>query len=76
MPMIKELTTEDLLYNARENNKKLKQEIDKYRQALEEIRDIFDAIVNRKLQTFNEIDTAKIILAIRKKVNEVLDDRD
>lgn len=37
MPMIKKLTTEDLLYNARENNKKLKQEIDKYKQALEEI---------------------------------------
>lgn len=42
MPMIKELTTEDLLYNARENNKKLKQEIKKYRQAFEEIREIIN----------------------------------
>ncbi len=45
---------------------------DKYKQALEEIRDLFDAIADRKLQTFNEIDTGKILLAIRKRVNEVL----
>lgn len=38
MPIIKEPTTEDLLYDARENNKKLKQKIDKYKQTLEEIR--------------------------------------
>ena len=36
MPTIKEPTTEDLLYNAREDNKKLKQKIDNYKQALEE----------------------------------------
>lgn len=40
--------------------------------ALEEIKSLFDATANGELKTFNEIDAGKIILAIRKRVNEVL----
>ena len=46
----------------------------KYKQTLEEVRSLFDAITNGELKTFNEIDAGKIILQVRKKIDEVLND--
>ena len=76
MSMIKEPTTEDLLYNARENNKKLKQEINKYKKALEEIKEIIEFRFKTAYMTFGLKETDKIIEDIEKIANEVLNDRD
>lgn len=85
MPIIKELTTEDLLYNARENNKKLKQKIDKYKQTLEEIRTIeITAYHSSNLEPLSQMQLMENIIdgyeqrriRILEKIKEVLNDRD
>jgi hypothetical protein len=87
MPMIKELTTEYLLYNTRENNKKLKQEIDKYKQTLEEIRETSKQCMAKDLCSIDcdyadrcciedaEVPTYDICKLIIEKISEVLNDR-
>lgn len=75
---LKEPTTEDLLYNAREDNKKLKQKIDSYKQALKEIsilaKNYCNACDELKAKTLkNKNDCLYCNYGfIRRKINEVL----
>lgn len=77
---LKEPTTEDLLYNARENNKKLKQEIKKYKQALEEIKEDLEQDTTCESRECGCDDYGECLKCVKEtildKIKEVLNDRD
>lgn len=78
MTMIEKLTTEDLLCDARENNKKLKQEINKYKHALEEInilaKNYCNACDEFKVKTFKNKNNCLYCNYgfVKRKIDEVL----